>query len=174
MGTVPVAVVGFLVQQFWVEKIFGSLLLVSLGFLVTGGLLFWSRKIEKGLKGIKGLKDTESLMIGLFQAVAILPGISRSGATIVGGLSQKLTREEAFKFSFYLSIPAVIGANILQLKSLSGVNFLPQGLLGMVVAFGVGYFSLGILQRVLRSQKLYYFSFYCFLISLLTFSKILF
>ncbi len=174
IGTVPVAAVGFLVQSFFVEKIFGSLALVGFGFLVTGTLLLWSRKIEKGIKDIKGLKGREALTIGLFQAIAILPGISRSGATIVGGLSQKLTREEAFKFSFYLAIPAVIGANVLQLRNLENVNFLPQSFLGMLVAFLVGLLSLKILQRVLRSQKLYYFSFYCFLISLLTFFKILF
>jgi len=184
IGTLPAVVVGVVVQSFFVEKIFGSLALAGLGFLVTGALLLWSRKIEKGInpaprgvrgkRGIKGLKDTEALVIGCFQEVAILPGISRSGATIVGGLSQKLSREGAFKFSFYLSIPAIIGANILQLKDFQNFEFLPQGLLGMVVAFGVGYFSLRALRRILQAEKLYYFSFYCFLISLLTFFKILF
>lgn len=176
-GTVPVAVVGFLVQQFLLEEIFGSLLLVGLGFLVTGALLFWSRRLDPGIKGIKGLKDSEVLAIGCFQAAALLPGISRSGATIVGGLSQKLDREESFKFSFYLSVPAIIGANILQLKNLSAVNFLPQSLVGMVVAFAVGMLSLRALQRILQAEKLYYFSFYCFfvgIITLLTNVKILF
>jgi len=174
VGTVPVAGVGLVAQEFWVEKIFGSLLLVGLGFLVTGALLFWSKKLDPGLKGIKGLKDSEALVIGLFQAIAILPGISRSGATIVGGLSRKLDREEAFKFSFYLLVPAVVGANLLQLKNLSNINFLPQGLLGMVTAFAVGYASLGLLKKVLPTGKLYCFSFYCFLAGVLTLVKILF
>jgi undecaprenyl-diphosphatase len=168
VGTVPAVVVGLVVQQFLLEKIFGSLLLVGLGFLVTGALLFWSKKLDQGIKGLKGLKDADALKIGLFQAAALLPGISRSGSTIVGGLSQKLDREEAFKFSFYLSIPAIIGANLLQLRNLQSFELLPQCLLGLLTAFVVGYFSLKILQKILRSQKLYYFSFYCFSIGVLT------
>lgn len=176
VGTLPAAAVGLVVQPF-VKIIFGNLLLVGLGFLVTGGLLFWSKNLSSGkknLKGIKGLKGFQALTIGLFQAVAIVPGISRSGATIVGGLSQKLDSDSAFKFSFYLSIPAIVGANLLQLKNLSQIDFLPQSLVGMLAAFAVGYFSLRFLQKILRSQKLYYFSFYCFLIGGLTFVKVLF
>jgi undecaprenyl-diphosphatase len=173
IGTLPVAAVGFLVQQFLLEEIFGNLLVVGVGFLVTSALLLWSKKLEKGLKGLKGLKDTETLAIGLFQAAALVPGISRSGATIVGGLSQKLDREEAFKFSFYLAIPAIIGANLLQLKDLSSADFLLESLLGMLAAFVVGYFSLKLLQKILRAGKLYYFSFYCFSIGVLTILKIL-
>jgi len=173
IGTLPVAAVGLVVQEFWVERIFGSLVVVGLGFLVTGAILFWSRGLGTGIKGTKGLKDGEALVIGLFQAAAILPGISRSGATIVGGLSQKLDREEAFKFSFYLLVPAVVGANLLQLKDLANINFLPPGLWGMVVAFVVGYASLRVLKKVLLTGKLYYFSFYCFLMGILTLVKIL-
>jgi undecaprenyl-diphosphatase len=166
IGTLPVVVVGLGVQTF-AEEIFGNLILVGVGFLVTAGLLFWSKRLgegEKGVKGIKGLKNIETLVIGFFQAVALVPGISRSGATIVGGLSQKLEREEAFRFSFYLAIPAIIGANILQLKDLSSATFLPESLLGMLIAFVVGYFALGVLQKILRAGKLYYFSVYCLLV----------
>ena len=176
IGTIPVAVVGFLVQPL-MEKCFGNLILVGLGFLVTSALLFWSKKLDTGLKGIKeikGLKDSQILMVGFFQALALVPGVSRSGTTIVGGLAQKLDRESSFKFSFYLSVPAIIGANILQLKDLSQVTFLREGLLGMLAAFVVGYLSLKVLQKILRAKKLYYFSFYCLVISLLTFFKILF
>jgi len=167
VGTLPIVVVGLLVQPL-VEIIFDSLLVVSLGYFFTAALLLWSRKLEKGIKGIKGLKDFEALVIGAFQAAAILPGVSRSGATIVAGLSQDLDREAAFRFSFYLSIPAIIGAVVLQLKDLSIVNFLPQSFLGMIVAGVVGYFSLKILRRVLLSERFYLFSFYCFLLGLIS------
>jgi len=170
IGTLPIVVVGLLVQPL-VRGIFGSLPLVSVDYFITTALLLWSRKLEESKKDIEGLSDFEALVVGVFQAVAILPGISRSGSTIVGGLSQGLSRKEAFKFSFYLSLPAIVGAVVLQLKSLPTVNFLPQSFLGMIVAGVVGYFSLKILWRLLLSRHFYLFSVYCFLlgvISLLT------
>ena len=167
IGTLPVAVVGLVVQPF-VKEIFGSLLVVGVGYFITAGLLFWTKSFSAGQKKLTELTLRQTLLIGGFQAIAIFPGISRSGATIVEGLSQKLSREEAFKFSFYLSIPAVIGANILQLKDLSSVDFLPQSLLGMMAAFVVGYFSLKLLQKVLTAGKLYYFSGYCLLLGIIS------
>ncbi len=171
VGTLPVVLVGFCIEPL-TKIIFGSLSIVSFGFFVTAILLLWSKKLTSGQKKLRDINNLQTLVIGCFQAVALLPGVSRSGATIVGGLSQKLDRESAFKFSFYLSIPAILGANILQLKDLSNINFLPQSLVGMVAAFVVGYFALRLLQKVLTAKKLYYFSSYCFLagaISLLLF-----
>ena len=167
VGTLPIVVVGLLVQPF-VKEIFSSLLVVGVGYFITASLLLWSKKFSVGQKKLTELTPRQTLLIGGFQAIAICPGISRSGATIVEGLSQKLSREEAFKFSFYLSAPAVIGANILQLKDLSSVDFLPQSLLGMMAAFVVGYFSLKLLQKVLTAGKLYYFSAYCFVVGIIS------
>ncbi len=160
IGTIPIVVAGLLVQPF-VKEIFGSLLVVGVGYFVTASLLLWSKKLSVGQKKFTELTFRQTLLLGGFQAVALFPGISRSGATIVEGLAQKLSREEAFKFSFYLSVPAIIGANILQLKDWSSINFLPQSFLGMMAAFVVGYFALDLLQKVLTAGKLYYFSFYC-------------
>ena len=173
VGTIPIAVVGLIVQPF-VKEVFDSLLVVGVGYFITAALLFWSKSFSAGQKKFTELTSRQTLLIGGFQAVAIFPGISRSGATIVEGLSQKLSREEAFKFSFYLSVPAILGANILQLRDLSSINFLPQSLLGMAAAFVVGHLALNLLQKVLTAGKLHYFSAYCFLmgiISLLTFLK---
>lgn len=163
VGTIPIVLVGLLVQPF-VKDIFDSLLVVGVGYFITAALLFWSKDFATGQKKFTELTPRQTLLIGGFQAVAVFPGISRSGVTIVEGLAQKLSREEAFKFSFYLSIPAVLGANLLQLKDLSNINFLPQSLVGMVMAFIVGYSALKLLQKVLRAGKLYYFSVYCLLV----------
>jgi len=167
IGTLPIVVVGLLVQPF-AKEIFGSLLVVGVGYFITAALLFWSKSFSFGQKKFTELTPRQTLLIGGFQAVALFPGISRSGATIVEGLSQKLSREEAFKFSFYLSVPAVLGATILQLKDLSSINFLPQSFFGMVVAFVVGYVALKVLQKVLTAGKLYYFAVYCFLMGLIS------
>jgi len=166
VGTMPVVVVGFLVEPF-VKEIFSSLLVVGVGYLITASLLLWSKKFSVGQKRLTELTFRQTLLIGGFQAMALVPGISRSGSTIVGGLSQKLSRKEAFSFSFYLSIPAIIGANLLQLKDLSAISFLPQSLAGMAAAFVVGLLSLQLLQKILRAGKLYYFSFYCFVVGII-------
>ena len=167
VGTIPIVVVGLVVQLF-VKEIFGSLLVAGVGYFITAALLFWSKSFSAGQKKFTELTPCQTLLIGGFQAVAIFPGISRSGATIVEGLNQKLSREEAFRFSFYLSVPAVIGANILQLKDLSSINFLPQSLAGMAMAFLVGYFALKLLQKILLVGKLHYFSVYCLLMGLVS------
>ena len=167
IGTLPVVAVGPLVQPF-VKEIFGSLLVVGVGYFITAALLFWSKSFSTGQKTFTDLTLRQTFLIGGFQAVALFPGISRSGATIVEGLAQKLSREEAFKFSFYLSVPAVLGANLLQLKDLSQINFLPQSFLGMALAFAAGYFALNLLQKVLQAGKLYYFSVYCLLLGVIS------
>lgn len=163
IGTLPVAVVGLLVQPF-VATIFNSLLVVGLSYLFTGALLFWSRYQTVGEKDLSSLGDRPALVVGLFQALALLPGVSRSGATIIGGLSQGLDRESSFRFSFYLFLPAVLGATILQLKDLTSISISLESWLGMLAAFVVGYVSLHLLQKILTSQKLYYFAPYCFLL----------
>jgi undecaprenyl-diphosphatase len=168
LGTLPAAAVGLLLQGF-VDTLFNSLLIVGLAYFFTAALLWWSRGIGEGDLGRGRISDRRALIIGLFQAVAIIPGVSRSGSTIVAGLSQGLDRETAFKFSFYLFIPAVLGALVLQIKDQPAVLLSPADFWGMLTAFVVGYFSLLILRRVLLSGKLYYFSFYCALLGLLSF-----
>jgi len=167
IGTIPIVAAGLLVQPF-AKNIFDSLLVVGVGYFITAALLFWTKSFTAGQKKFTDLTLRQILLLGGFQAVALFPGISRSGATIVEGLSQKLSREEAFKFSFYLSVPAVIGANLLQLRDLSSINFLSQSLVGMAAALGVGFFSLKLLQKILLAKKLYYFSFYCFLVGIIS------
>ncbi|MCJ7787004.1 undecaprenyl-diphosphate phosphatase, partial [Patescibacteria group bacterium] len=100
------------------------------------------------------------------------PGVSRSGATLVGGLSRKINRETAFQFSFFLAIPAIFGALVLQIPDLINYRFnlLNQSILGMILAGVVGYFSLKILKKVLLNSQLWFFSFYCFFLAILVFT----
>lgn len=120
-----------------------------------------------------------ALLVGLAQAVAILPGVSRSGATIVAGLHRGLDRQTAFRFSFFLAIPAILGALVLQLPDVfSGqFNYLNQALVGSLVAGVIGYFSLKTLEKVLLKAKLWWFGVYCLFIAvgiaILTFTGII-
>lgn len=168
IGSIPAAIMGFLLQNY-IEQIFDSLRVVGLSLLITAGLLFSTKFIKKNKKDLKYLNWKNALLIGIFQAMAILPGISRSGSTIVAGLWRNLKRETAFLFSFYLAIPAILGALFLQIPDLiySPCSYIGQGILGMLVAGIVGYLSLGILEKALKTARLHFFGIYCLIVGLL-------
>lgn len=166
-GTIPAGLAGlFLNKQ--IETLFNSLDLVGLALFVTAVLLFSTKWIKKPTKQMEKLSLTDAFVIGLFQALAILPGISRSGSTIVAGLWRKASQETAFRFSFYLVIPAILGALVLQIPGLiySPSDYLGQGILGMVIAGVVGYGALKILENFLFQAKLWTFGIYCAILSL--------
>jgi undecaprenyl-diphosphatase len=168
IGSLPAGVIGFFLQHY-IEQIFDSLRLVGFSLLITAGILFSSKFIKAPGKDFKYLNWKNTLFIGFFQALAILPGVSRSGSTIISGLWQDFKRETAFLFSFYLAIPAILGALVLQIPDLfsqAGADF-SKGLLGMIVAGIVGYFSLSILERTLKSAKLHWLGLYCLILGLI-------
>lgn len=162
IGTMPVAIVGLLLEG-RAEWIFDSWGLVGFSFLLTALILFSTRFVRRENGKNKGLKLGDVLVIGSFQALAILPGVSRSGSTISAGIWRGLKREEAFNLSFYLAIPAIFGAGVLQLDEVT--RFAPsdlfQAIVGMIVAGSVGYGSLKLLETVLKKGKLAWFSLYC-------------
>ena len=169
VGSLPALFVGLLLEKH-LELIFSSLRLISFSFLLTGVLLISTKFLRaKRKKNLVSLKWLDALVVGLFQAVAILPGVSRSGSTIVGGLWRNFKRETAFQYSFFLAIPAILGALVLQIPDLKNQTslFLSQSILGMLVAFGVGFFSLRILKKVLLNFQFWFFGFYCFLLGFL-------
>ena len=167
IGTIPAVIVGLLLEK-RIEVIFDSFRLVGISLLITGLLLLLTNIFEDKLKKGKVVSSNwkDALFIGIFQALAILPGISRSGATISAGLFRRFGRDLAFKFSFFLAIPAIIGALILQIPDLvsSSSYLINQALIGMVIAGIVGFFALKILRKVLVSSKLHIFAIYCLLL----------
>jgi len=138
--------------------------------LVTGTLLWFTRQMcAEGRPLIKvGIKD--ALMIGLIQGMAIMPGISRSGATISMAIFLGMNREVAGRYSFLLSIPAILGAMMLSLNSTIIQTDIPVKiiLLGTVTAAIVGYIGLKILLRLVKQGHLYYFAPYCWLLGAAT------
>jgi len=162
IGTIPAVVVGLFLQTY-ITQIFDSLKLVGVALLMTAGLLLVSKRFKLLNRRFKYLKWQDALFVGIFQALAILPGVSRSGSTIVAGLARKLDRETAFRFSFYLAIPAILGALALQIPDLidGQVNYLSQGILGMIIAGAVGYEALKILEKTLLGAKFWLFGIYC-------------
>lgn len=167
IGTIPAAIVGLSLQNY-ISQIFNSLKLVGVSLLITAGLLLLSQRFKSLKRRFNSLNWRDAILVGCFQALAITPGISRSGSTIVSGLWRRFDRETAFQFSFYLAIPAILGALILQIPDLIYLpcGYWGQGILGMLVAGIVGYGALRLLEKTLLSAKFWLFGIYCLVLGL--------
>jgi undecaprenyl-diphosphatase len=157
LASIPAGLVGVLFGSI-IDRAFASPLLVGLMLLVTGGVLYGTRFSRP--QGETGW--VRALLVGIGQAIAILPGISRSGATIASGLYLGMERKEAFEFSFLLAIPAITGAFLLEFRKVDLAVLSPSALaVGMVAAFVAGLAALFVLARTVAGRKLYWFAFYC-------------
>ncbi len=164
-GSIPTAIIGFLFKDYF-ERAFSSALIAGIMLCVTGLFVGATKFIPEGSKKRVGL--IRSVLIGIAQGIAIIPGISRSGATIVCGLMCKIDRELAFKFSFLLSIPAISGAFILEAVKINQIeNVIPLSL-GTISSAIVGLIALRFLNNLIKKGNLYYFSPYCFAIGIST------
>ncbi len=170
IASVPAGIVGVLFDDF-ISDLFSSVIVVSITLIITGFLLLIGDSIGKGnQKKIEQMSPLQSFMTGIFQMFAIMPGISRSGSTIVGGLLSGLDREEAVEFSFLMSLPAVLGSSILKLGDISAMaamNDLFAILAGFFTAVIIGYFSIKLLVAIVKKGDLIYFSTYCWTLSIL-------
>jgi len=163
IGTIPTALIGVIFSSFF-QKMFGSPFFVGFMLIVTGAILGASRLIPDYFTKKKQVGLILSIAIGIAQGAAIIPGISRSGATIVCGLFCGLNRDLAGRFSFLLSIPAIIGATVLKFDTskITEIGYIPF-LAGILVSFLVGLIALKITMNMLRKGNLFYFAPYCFL-----------
>ncbi len=163
IGSIPAAVLGVLLEDFF-EMLFGTPPLVSLLLLVTAGLLAFSEWRGKKGREVEELGVVDALLIGLGQALAIAPGISRSGSTIASGLLRGIKRDAAARFSFLLSTPVIVGAGVWQLKDLfeaGGDMVWGPMVAGFVASAAVGYACIRFLLGYLRRKGLYPFAIYC-------------
>jgi undecaprenyl-diphosphatase len=164
IATVVTGILGIAFQDFF-ESFFDSLLLVGFMLLITGLILFISDRVKDTSR--EDLTLWRSLVIGFAQSVAIIPGISRSGATISTAIFTKLTRDTAARFSFLLSIPAILGAALLNIKDLSQVVIDGTGIsyiIGGITAAFVSYFAIKFLLQLIKKARLSYFSIYCWIV----------
>lgn len=165
VGSVPTALLGIMFAEI-AHRLFSSVTLVGIMLLVTGTFLWFTRKINTMGRPLTGMRYRDALLLGLAQGIAILPGISRSGATISAALYLGIDREIAGRFSFLLSIPAILGALILGLDSEAMQTRLPFHLvlIGAGSAAVVGYAALKILLRMVRHGHLHRFAPYCWMV----------
>lgn len=156
VGTLPAALAGFFFDAFF-ESLFSSLHAVGAGFMVSAIALALSRLG----KGEKNINTSRALIIGISQAAAIAPGVSRSGMTISSALLSGVERERAFRFSFLLSIPVTVGALVLELHGSPQLILDWAYVVGFITSAGVGFASIGIARRVVLSGGFYRFALYC-------------
>jgi undecaprenyl-diphosphatase len=164
LGTLPAAVLGFALEDFF-ESLFGKPVWVSVFLLVTAGLLALSEWLGDKTRALEDLAWRDAVVIGLGQAAAIAPGISRSGATIAAGLLRGVQRAEAARFSFLLATPIIFGAGLFKLLDLLSMPDplaqVPVLVTGFLAAAISGYLCIWFLLRYLQRGKLYPFAVYC-------------
>ena len=155
-----------------VESLSGSMVFIGLALLVTGVLLFASDRVRRGRKNEASATMLDALLVGVGQAIATMPGISRSGMTITAGCFVGYERRFAVRFSFLMSIPAILGANILSLKDAvdAGIDWsqLPMYLVGVITAAVVGYLCIRLLKMIADKGKFGFFAYYCWVVGALT------
>jgi undecaprenyl-diphosphatase len=178
IGSVPTAVIGFLFAKH-IEKMFASITAAGVGLIVTGFVLMattWKGSRMAGEKDapLNRITFIQAVLIGTAQGIAIIPGISRSGATIAGALILGVPRELAARFSFLLAIPAIVGALALELKDYSPAGHsistspTPGAMLsGTLVAAISGIIALTLLLRIVKRGKISLFAYYCWALGLL-------
>ena len=168
LGSVPTAIIGLLFKDS-LEKAFGSLFLVGIMLMITGTIVGITRLIPKSHNTAMRVGPLIALAVGTVQGLAIMPGISRSGSTIVCALLLGLNRELAGRFSFLLAIPAIVGAVILQLDAdaIHRVGAVPL-ILGLVSSGIIGFLALKLLMGIVKKGLFYYFAPYCWGVGLLT------
>lgn len=171
VSTIPTGIIGVVFGDI-VEKAGTTLLVPGICLIITSLLLAVSDNIENGEKTPKRTSYGNAVFLGVAQGIATLPGISRSGTTIVACLLCGFKREYAVKYSFLMSIPAILGAAVLDLKDLGGEK-LGSGEIGMyaagtLVAAVSGYICIKTMLLIVRNKKFKYFSYYCFIIGVVS------
>ena len=168
VGSIPTALIGIIFKT-PLERVFGSVTTVGVMLVITGIIVGSARLIPKAHEKLTQVGPLIALAIGTAQGLAIMPGISRSGSTIVCALLLGLNRELAGRFSFLLSIPAIIGAVVLQfdVEAIARVGVVPL-ILGFASSALVGFMALKVLMRMVMKGHFYYFAPYCWAVGIFT------
>ena len=164
VATLPLFAV--LLVKNWLDAAFSNVTFVSLALIATGFILFFSDRMAKGHKNARTATMKDALIVGCVQAVATLPGLSRAGTTISAGMMVGFDRTFAVRFSFLMSLPAVLGANILEgVDAAASASFdlslLPMYVVGVVVAGVVGYLAIRLVNMLAQKGKFGKFAYYC-------------
>lgn len=170
VATIPLVLI--LPVNDYIEQLSTSTIFVGIALVLTGCMLFVSDKMTQGTKTEKNMRFFDAIIIGLCQCVATLPGLSRSGTTITAAVATGQNRQYAVKFSLLMSIPAVLGATLLEfvkaIKAGIDVSLIPAYIIGMIAAMISGIFSIGILKMIAKKARFGGFAYYCWVVGALT------
>ncbi|HPO27185.1 MAG TPA: undecaprenyl-diphosphate phosphatase [Petrotogaceae bacterium] len=164
LSTIPAVLTAFFLNDF-INEAFSSVKLVGGLFLVTALFMFFSDFFRTNKKSLDKITWIDALMIGIFQAIAILPGISRSGATLFAALFLGVKREDAVRYSFLMSLPVTFGAGVMEL---SKISITPAQIFGALAAFIAGLAGLFLVKKLVLKGHLKIFGIYCVIISIIT------
>lgn len=166
LATIVTGIIAIAAKDFF-ESLFSSPKYLAAGFIITGALLLAAKNFMKGTR--KDLNGLDAFCMGVAQAVAIVPSISRSGCTVVSLLFRGVERELSFRFAFIAAIPAILGAALLKMKDISSIAGIGGQALavGFVFSTAAGLLSLWLLKQVIQKAKLHYFSYYCFALAVI-------
>lgn len=170
IGTIPAVLAGVLLNKEF-EALFNNYAAVGFFLLITGVLLWIAEKLKGGGdKEVKNVTFKDALVVGIFQAIAIAPGISRSGSTIAAGLLLGLKRELAARYSFLLAIPVIAGAAAVQIKDIgAGFEANTAALIaGFLAAMIVGFLAIKLLLKIIKERTLMIFAYYCWIVGAAT------
>ncbi|HEY6934604.1 MAG TPA: undecaprenyl-diphosphate phosphatase [Marmoricola sp.] len=157
VGTIPIGIVGFALKDFITNDL-RSLWVVAAGLILWSGVMLYAEKAGRRTRGERDLGMRDALVVGVVQCVALVPGVSRSGATISAGLLRGLDRVAATRLSFFLSIPALFAAGLFELKDALGGNIsVGETLVGTVVSFVVAYATVAWLLRFVAHHSIGWF-----------------
>lgn len=171
VATIPTALMGFLLNDFF-DSLNSILWAIGIGWIFTGFILYFSEKLGRANRDLKHMNFRNAIFIGIMQGIAICPGVSRSGSTMVGGLVTGFKREFAVKFAFLISIPSILGAAVLEVPE--AMKATTEGLaagpliVGMIVSAVCGILAIKLMIKVVIAQKLKYFSYYVWVLGALT------
>ncbi len=167
IATIPAAVAGLLFEDFF-DSLYSNMSFIGIGLILTGTFLFAAERWGGGDTEVRDMSMKSAFFVGVCQALAMCPGISRSGATMVGGLASRYSRPHAVRFAFLISIPTVLGAFILELPE--AIRAIGSGseaemsagalIIGVVVAAVSGYAAIKVMIKAVTDKKLIWFSFY--------------
>lgn len=169
VASIPTAIIGLVFEDIFTTYLM-TLTSVGVALLVTGTIMFMTDKVATGRATADRASYKDAFLVGLFQSLAITPGISRSGSTIFGGLLRGFDKEFAIRFSFLCFLPAVGGASLLKLMDISAVELQTMGvfyLVGMVVSAVVGFICIKTLLVMLKRNKFHYFGIYCYVVGII-------
>lgn len=170
IACIPAGLIGILFKS-KIESIFANTIFIGINLIITGCLLFLQKYI-KGKKTLDTMNWLDAIVIGLFQAIGILPGISRSGITTIGGKVSKVQDEDAINFAFLLFIPVTLGTGLLEVVDIIkgdlvlSSNDILLYIVGIIVSGLVTYIALSLLLKIIKKGKLHYFAYYCFAVGL--------